>query len=275
MDHDDARSPLPPLHESGTFTMPNPHDVGSAGSLRTLGFEALATTTSSGVRRLARPPRHDRRTRRARRPRRGARRRRPGCPLNVDAEQCFPDAPGGVAGHRRAARRPRGRSGCSIEDWDPAAGRIEPLGEATGRVAEAAGAARARGHRAHRAVPRTTSAASTTSTTRSLGSARTARRVPTCVYAPVLVGRRRDRARGERDRPRRSTCCSCPGGPTRDAARRARGATDLGRRHARVRRLRRAGARRHAPARRGRARRRRPTSSAVTSWRARSPHRSE
>ena len=45
MDHDDARSRFRTLHEAGTFTMPNPHDVGSCRLLEALGFEALATTS--------------------------------------------------------------------------------------------------------------------------------------------------------------------------------------------------------------------------------------
>jgi 2-methylisocitrate lyase-like PEP mutase family enzyme len=34
------------LHEAGCFVMPNPWDVGSARYLASLGFEALATTSS-------------------------------------------------------------------------------------------------------------------------------------------------------------------------------------------------------------------------------------
>jgi 2-methylisocitrate lyase-like PEP mutase family enzyme len=34
------------LHESGCFAIPNPWDVGSARFLQTLGFKALATTSS-------------------------------------------------------------------------------------------------------------------------------------------------------------------------------------------------------------------------------------
>ena len=35
------------LHDSGTFVMPNPWDVGSARILASLGFPALATTSSA------------------------------------------------------------------------------------------------------------------------------------------------------------------------------------------------------------------------------------
>src|ERR1700674_4846365 len=40
---------LPPFHEldqSGVFVIPNPWDIGSALFLQTLGFKALATTSS-------------------------------------------------------------------------------------------------------------------------------------------------------------------------------------------------------------------------------------
>ena len=34
------------LHETGLFVIPNPWDVGTARYLRSLGFKALATTSS-------------------------------------------------------------------------------------------------------------------------------------------------------------------------------------------------------------------------------------
>ncbi|NIU60774.1 MAG: isocitrate lyase/phosphoenolpyruvate mutase family protein, partial [Pseudomonas stutzeri] len=34
------------LHRSGCFVLPNPWDVGSAAALASLGFRALATTSS-------------------------------------------------------------------------------------------------------------------------------------------------------------------------------------------------------------------------------------
>src|SRR5215212_4435873 len=43
---DDARRAFRDLHESGTFVLPNPWDVGSALLLEQLGFPALATTSS-------------------------------------------------------------------------------------------------------------------------------------------------------------------------------------------------------------------------------------
>ncbi len=63
-------------------------------------------------------------------------------PLNVDSERCYPDDPGGVAETVRLLAE-AGAAGCSIEDWNPVTGRIEDVGLATERVAEAAAAARA------------------------------------------------------------------------------------------------------------------------------------
>ena len=62
--------------------------------------------------------------------------------MNVDSERCFPDDSGGVAGTVRLLGE-AGAAGCSIEDWNPVAGRIEDVGLAVERVAEAAEAAHA------------------------------------------------------------------------------------------------------------------------------------
>ena len=43
---DDLRRQFRSLHASGTFVMPNPHDVGTTKLLTTLGFPALATTSA-------------------------------------------------------------------------------------------------------------------------------------------------------------------------------------------------------------------------------------
>jgi 2-methylisocitrate lyase-like PEP mutase family enzyme len=42
----DRRRAFHRLHESGSFVIPNPWDVGSARALAGLGFQALATTSS-------------------------------------------------------------------------------------------------------------------------------------------------------------------------------------------------------------------------------------
>lgn len=63
---DDERRPRPAapasriatfhrLHESGTFVMPNPWDVGSAVTLERLGFPALATTSAGAAWAMGRP----------------------------------------------------------------------------------------------------------------------------------------------------------------------------------------------------------------------------
>ena len=61
-------------------------------------------------------------------------------PVNVDAEQCFPESDGGVATTVRLLAR-AGASGCSIEDWDPKRATIETVDLATQRVATAVAAA--------------------------------------------------------------------------------------------------------------------------------------
>ena len=57
-------------------------------------------------------------------------------PINVDAEQCFPSAEGGVDTTVRLLAD-AGASGCSIEDWDPATKAIQPVDKATAQVAVA------------------------------------------------------------------------------------------------------------------------------------------
>lgn len=51
----DKRSAFRRLHESGCFVIPNPWDVGSARMLQSLGFKALATTSSGYAWSQARP----------------------------------------------------------------------------------------------------------------------------------------------------------------------------------------------------------------------------
>ena len=130
------------LHErEQLFVMPNPWDVGSAKVLAALGFEALATTSAGFA--LAIGKRDQTVTRdelvehvaqiAAATP----------LPLNVDSERLYPDDPGGVA-ETVAMLADAGAAGCSIEDYDPGAGRIEDVAVAAERVGVAAEAARAR-----------------------------------------------------------------------------------------------------------------------------------
>jgi len=142
MDHDAKRAEFRRLHESGTFTMPNPHDVGSCRLLTELGFPALATTSGGFAYSLGRldmtvgrdalvahvedlcAATH--------------------LPINVDAENCFPDAPGGVRATVELLAG-AGASGCSIEDYDPVTTSILGRDEAVRRVEVAATAAREHG----------------------------------------------------------------------------------------------------------------------------------
>ena len=61
-------------------------------------------------------------------------------PLSVDSERCFADDPAGVAETVRLLAD-AGAAGCSIEDYDPATGRIDAIATAAERVAAAAAAA--------------------------------------------------------------------------------------------------------------------------------------
>ena len=125
------------LHADGIFVMPNPWDVGSAKLLASMGFEALATTSAGLAWSLGKLDMQVTRDELVAHVGRIA--DATPLPLNVDSERCFPDEPGGVAETVRLLAD-AGAAGCSIEDFDPATGEIEPLDVAAGRVAIAAGA---------------------------------------------------------------------------------------------------------------------------------------
>lgn len=120
------------------FVMPNPWDVGSAKMLAHAGFEALATTSAGfawsqgrddyGVT-LDELVAHVAQVAAA-----------VDVPLNVDSERLFSDTLDGVAQTVRMLFD-AGAAGCSIEDWNGAAGSIDPVSLATERVAAAAEAA--------------------------------------------------------------------------------------------------------------------------------------
>ena len=122
------------LHETGCFVMPNAWDVGSARILASLGFEAIATTSSGHAASLGRMDQrvtleellgHVRALVDA-----------VDVPVNVDAERCFADDAAGVAATvERIAGT--GAAGVSIEDYEPGFG-IDPVGLAIERVAAAA-----------------------------------------------------------------------------------------------------------------------------------------
>lgn len=127
------------LHAAGTFVIPNAWDVGSARILESLGFSAIATTSSGHAASLGRMDQnvaleeileHVE-----------ALVGSVGVPISVDSERCFADDPEGVAATvERLAET--GASGVSIEDYDPRSG-IDPISVASERVAAAARTARA------------------------------------------------------------------------------------------------------------------------------------
>ncbi|NUT56962.1 MAG: isocitrate lyase/phosphoenolpyruvate mutase family protein, partial [Thermoleophilia bacterium] len=124
------------LHErDGIFVLPNPWDSGSAKLLASMGFEALATTSAGFAWSLGRLDQNVSRDELVAHVELLV--AATDLPLNVDSENCFPDAPGGVAETVRLLEG-AGAAGCSIEDYDPAADRILDLEEAAGRVATAA-----------------------------------------------------------------------------------------------------------------------------------------
>lgn len=130
------------LHRKGIFVMPNPWDVGSARLLASMGFGALATTSSGHAASLGRADQSVTRDEMLRHVEELT--AAVGVPLNVDAERCFADDPAGVAETVNLIAR-AGAAGCSIEDYDPVRRRIDPLDVAVERVAAAADAARANG----------------------------------------------------------------------------------------------------------------------------------
>jgi 2-methylisocitrate lyase-like PEP mutase family enzyme len=122
------------------FVMPNPWDVGSARLLESAGFEALATTSAGFAWSLGKLDQQVTRDELVAHVERLA--AATTVPLNVDGENCFPNEPGGVAATVELLAG-AGAAGCSIEDYDPKAGRIDGVASAAERVAEAAEAARA------------------------------------------------------------------------------------------------------------------------------------
>jgi 2-methylisocitrate lyase-like PEP mutase family enzyme len=123
------------LHEGEPFVIPNPWDAGSARMLETLGYEALATTSSGfaftlgkldGTVTLDEVAAHvaalDAATE---------------LPVSVDLENGYDSsAHGAAAAIRRVATA--GAVGGSIEDWDPREGRIYDFDQAVERAAAAA-----------------------------------------------------------------------------------------------------------------------------------------
>jgi 2-methylisocitrate lyase-like PEP mutase family enzyme len=124
------------------FVMPNPWDAGSAKLLAAAGFEALATTSAGYAWALGKLDQQVTRDELVAHVAEIA--RATSLPLNVDSERCYPDDPGGVAETVRLLAE-AGAAGCSIEDYNPATGRMDDVEPAAARVAEAAEVARSAG----------------------------------------------------------------------------------------------------------------------------------
>jgi 2-methylisocitrate lyase-like PEP mutase family enzyme len=135
----DRRERFRALHaREKAFVLPNPWDVGSARLLAACGFEALATTSAGlawSLGKLDQQVSRDELVAHV-----ASLAAATDLPLNVDAERCYPDAPGGVA-ETVALLGDAGAAGFSIEDYNPASGRIDDIGVVAARVAAAAEAA--------------------------------------------------------------------------------------------------------------------------------------
>jgi 2-methylisocitrate lyase-like PEP mutase family enzyme len=123
------------LHEGEPFVIPNPWDAGAARVLESLGFKALATTSSGfaftlgrrdGEVTLGEVGEHVARLTRA-----------TDLPVSVDLENGYGPSPAEAA-HAIARAAEAGAVGGSIEDWDREEGRIYDTGHATERIAAAA-----------------------------------------------------------------------------------------------------------------------------------------
>jgi 2-methylisocitrate lyase-like PEP mutase family enzyme len=122
--------------------MPNAWDIGSARLLASLGFEAIATTSSGHAASLGRADQEVTRDELLRHVE--ALVAAVDVPVSVDAERCFADEPAGVAQTVELIAAV-GAAGLSIEDYDPTTRSIDAFDVATERVAAAGEAARKHG----------------------------------------------------------------------------------------------------------------------------------
>lgn len=126
------------LHQTGCFVLPNPWDVGSAKILQGLGFKALATTSSGHAATFGRTDQQvtlDELLRHAEDIVAAV-----DIPLNLDSERCFGATAAEVEANV-ARMGDTGAAGCSIEDYNPQTGGIDPVEAAVERVAAAAAGA--------------------------------------------------------------------------------------------------------------------------------------
>jgi len=129
------------LHRRGDpLLMPNAWDLGSAALLVSLGFEALATTSSGHAATLGRPDGAV--TREEALAHAAALSGGTDVPVSADLENAFADDPAGVA-ETIALAVETGLAGCSVEDYSRDADDIYEMGLARERVAAAAAAAHA------------------------------------------------------------------------------------------------------------------------------------
>lgn len=124
------------LHRKGEpLLMPNAWDLGSAAILASLGFQALATTSSGHAATLGRLDGSV--TREEVLAHAAALSEATDLPVSADLENGYADEPEGVADTIEKARR-TGLAGCSVEDYDPHKDAIYELGLARERVVAAA-----------------------------------------------------------------------------------------------------------------------------------------
>jgi 2-methylisocitrate lyase-like PEP mutase family enzyme len=137
-----TRASFRDLHVPGTpLVMPNAWDAGSAKLFASLGFAAIATTSSGFAATLGRADGAV--TRDEALAHTAALADATTLPVNADLEDCFADDPAGVAATITAAVD-AGAAGASVEDYSHA-GTIYPIGAAAERVAGAVEAGRAGG----------------------------------------------------------------------------------------------------------------------------------
>jgi 2-methylisocitrate lyase-like PEP mutase family enzyme len=121
--------------------MPNVWDIGSARIMASMGFEAIATTSSGHAATLGRMDQQvtlDELLAHV-----SALVGSVEIPVSVDAERCFADDPDGVAATVEEIAA-TGAAGISIEDYDPRRG-LDPIEVAVQRVEAAAGVTRPQG----------------------------------------------------------------------------------------------------------------------------------
>lgn len=139
--HADKAAHFLELHrENRPLLLANAWDVGSAKLLVSLGYQALATTSSGYAASLGRLDYGV--TLEESLAHAAALVNAIDVPVSADLEECFAVDTSGVAETVRLALG-TGLAGCSIEDWNPREQRLYDVGEAAERVAAAAEAAHA------------------------------------------------------------------------------------------------------------------------------------